>query len=166
MNEEKIKRILKLFQDSEVEEIEVESGFFRTRLRISRRKASDVPVGPVSHESAVIVQTPSAPSAAVPGQSTTPSSAVPESEETAVDDGLHQVLSPMVGTFYRASSPESDAFTKEGAAVKSGQTLCIIEAMKIMNEIPADIVGQVVDILVENGQPVEYNQPLFTIRPA
>ena len=72
----------------------------------------------------------------------------------------------MVGTFYRASSPESDAFTKEGATVKSGQTLCIIEAMKIMNEIPADIAGQVVDILVENGQPVEYNQPLFTIRPA
>ena len=155
MNEDKIKRILKLFQDSEVEEIEVESGIFRTRLRISRRKAI-----------APIVQAPVAPSAPVSAEPAAPSSAAPESGEAAVDDGLHQVLSPMVGTFYRASSPESDAFTKEGATVKSGQTLCIIEAMKIMNEIPADIAGQVVDILVENGQPVEYNQPLFTIRPA
>ncbi len=156
MNEDKIKRILKLFHDSEVEEIEVESGIFRTRLRISRRKASDAPIVPA----------PAAPSAPVSAEPAAPSSAAPESGEAAVDDGLHQVLSPMVGTFYRASSPESDAFTKEGATVKSGQTLCIIEAMKIMNEIPADIAGQVVDILVENGQPVEYNQPLFTIRPA
>lgn len=159
MNEDKIKRILKLFHDSEVEEIEVESGFFRTRLRISRRKASDAPIAP-------IVQAPAAPSAPVSAEPAAPSSAAPESGEPALDDGLHQVLSPMVGTFYRASSPESDAFTKEGATVKSGQTICIIEAMKIMNEIPADIAGQVVDILVENGQPVEYNQPLFTIRSA
>ena len=69
---------------------------------------------------------------------------------------------PAVQSFFS----ESDAFTEEGVTVKSGQTLCIIEAMKIMNEIPADITGQVIDILVENGQPVEYNQPLFTIRPA
>ena len=156
MNEDKIKRILKLFEDSEVEEIEVESGFFRTRLRVSRRKVSDVPTAPV-------VQAAPAPSAPAPAD---PSSTASESGAAVVDDGLHQVLSPMVGTFYRASSPESDAFIKEGATVKSGQTLCIIEAMKIMNEIPADIAGQVVDILVENGQPVEYNQPLFTIRPA
>lgn len=159
MNEEKIKRILKLFQDSEVEEIEVESGFFRERIRISRRKGSDASAIPVVHA-------PPAPSAPMPVESTAPSGVSSEPEEAAVDDGLHQVLSPMVGTFYRASSPESEAFAKEGANVKSGQTLCIIEAMKIMNEIPADIVGQVVDILVENGQPVEYNQPLFTIRPA
>ena len=159
MNEDKIKRILKLFQDGEVEEIEVESGFFRTRLRISRRKASDAPIAP-------IVQAPAAPSAPVSAEPAVPSGDALESGEAAVDDGLIPVPSPMVGTFYRASSPESDAFTKEGATVKNGQTLCIIEAMKIMNEIPAEFAGQVVDILVENGQPVEYNQPLFTIRPA
>ena len=159
MNEDKIKRILKLFQDSEVEEIEVESGFFRTRLRVSRRKVSDV-------STASVVQAAPAPSMPALADPAEPSSSASESGAVVVDDGLHQVLSSMVGTFYRASSPESDAFTKEGAAVKSGQTLCIIEAMKIMNEIPADIAGQVVDILIENGQPVEYNQPLFTIRPA
>ena len=158
MNEDKIKRILKLFQDSEVEEIEVESSFFRTRLRVSRRKVSDVPTAPV--------QAASAPGEPVSAELTELSSAASESGATTVDDSLYQVLSPMVGTFYRASSPESDAFTEEGVTVKSGQTLCIIEAMKIMNEIPADITGQVIDILVENGQPVEYNQPLFTIRPA
>ena len=158
MNEDKIKRILKLFQDSEVEEIEVESGFFRTRLRVSRRKVSDVPTAPV--------RAASAPSEPVSAELTELSSAASESGATTVDDSLYQVLSPMVGTFYRASSPESDAFAEEGVTVKSGQTLCIIEAMKIMNEIPADITGQVIDILVENGQPVEYNQPLFTIRPA
>lgn len=158
MNEDKIKRILKLFQDSEVEEIEVESGFFRTRLRVSRRKVSDL-------STVSVVQAAPAPSVPDPADPAEPVSAASESGAAVVDDGLHQVLSPMVGTFYRASSPESDAFTKEGVTVKSGQILCIIEAMKIMNEIPANIAGQVVDILVENGQPVEYNQPLFTIRP-
>ena len=127
MNEDKIKRILKLFQDSEVEEIEVESGFFRNRLRVSRRKVSDVPTAPV-------VQAASAPSELVSADLTELSSAASESGATTVDDSLYQVLSPMVGTFYRASSPESDAFTEEGMTVKSGQTLCIIEAMKIMNE--------------------------------
>ena len=157
MNEDKIKRILRLFQDSEVEEIEVESGFFRNRLRVSRRKVSDVSTVPV-------MQAAPPPNVPVPADTAELSNSASESGAAVIDDDLHQVLSPMVGTFYRASSPESDAFTKEGATVKSGQTLCIIEAMKIMNEIPADIAGQVVNILVENGQPVEYNQPLFTIR--
>ena len=72
----------------------------------------------------------------------------------------------MVGTFYRASSPEIDPFIREGAHVDNGQTVCIIEAMKIMNEIPTDVGGEIVEILVENAQPVEYNQPLFKIRPS
>ena len=71
----------------------------------------------------------------------------------------------MVGTFYRAASPESEEFVKAGDIAKNGQTLCIVEAMKIMNEIPADQSGKVEEILVENGQPVEYDQPLFRIRP-
>ncbi len=72
----------------------------------------------------------------------------------------------MVGTFYRASSPEVDPFVREGVRIDNGQTVCIIEAMKIMNEIPADIGGEIVEILVDNAQPVEYNQPLFKIRPS
>ena len=72
----------------------------------------------------------------------------------------------MVGTFYRSPSPEADPFVNEGDGIESGQTVCIIEAMKIMNEIPADVQGEVVEVLVDDGQPVEYNQALFKIRPS
>lgn len=72
----------------------------------------------------------------------------------------------MVGTFYRASSPEIDPFVREGAHIDHGQTVCIIEAMKIMNEIPTDVGGEIIEILVDNAQAVEYNQPLFKIRPS
>ena len=103
------------------------------------------------------------PIASVPTASTPPTEPAP-AEKT--DDGLHEVLSPMVGTFYQAASPEADPFVSEGDRIESGQTLCIIEAMKIMNEIPADVQGEVVEILVGDGQPVEYNQALFKIRPS
>ena len=133
--------------------MEFEHSFWRgTRVRLSRRSTA-------AAAPAVAVAPPPAPEVAA-------SSVAPEPKEAVVDDGLHQVLSPMVGTFYRSPSPESDVFVSENANVKSGQTLCIIEAMKIMNEIPADVAGQVVEILVENGEPVEYNQPLFKIRPS
>ena len=72
----------------------------------------------------------------------------------------------MVGTFYRSASPEAEPFVAEGTRVDNGQTVCIIEAMKIMNEIPADIAGEIVEILVDNAQPVEYNQPILKIRPS
>ena len=81
------------------------------------------------------------------------------------DENLHVVKSPIVGTFYAAAGPDSDAFVSVGAKVDSGQTLCIIEAMKLMNEIESDVAGEVVRIFVENGQPVEYGEPLFGIRP-
>ncbi|HXH64772.1 MAG TPA: acetyl-CoA carboxylase biotin carboxyl carrier protein, partial [Mariprofundaceae bacterium] len=77
----------------------------------------------------------------------------------------HQVKAPMVGTFYRAASPDAEAFASEGKKVKKGETLCIIEAMKLMNEIEAEYDGVVEEILVENATPVEYGQPLFVIRP-
>jgi acetyl-CoA carboxylase biotin carboxyl carrier protein len=150
VREEKLRQILKLFEESGIEELELEHSFWRgTRIRLSRRRAAEV-VAP-------LVQAPVEVAA---------SSVAPEPKESVVEDGLHQVLSPMVGTFYRASSPESEVFVSGGASVKAGQALCIIEAMKIMNEIPADVAGEVVEILVEDGEPVEYNQPLFKIRPS
>jgi len=79
------------------------------------------------------------------------------------DDRYHKILSPMVGTFYRSPSPGAEPFVNEGDTVKKGQVLCIIEAMKVMNEIESDVSGRVVKILVENGKPAEYNQPLFLI---
>ncbi|RMG52184.1 MAG: acetyl-CoA carboxylase biotin carboxyl carrier protein, partial [Acidobacteria bacterium] len=84
--------------------------------------------------------------------------------EEAVETDLHVVTSPIVGTFYRAPSPTADPFVREGDWVEPGTILCIVEAMKIMNEIPSDVAGQVVKIHVENAQPVEYGQPLFSIK--
>jgi acetyl-CoA carboxylase biotin carboxyl carrier protein len=89
----------------------------------------------------------------------------PKDEESEFPPGVEVVKSPIVGTFYRAPSPESPPYVEIGTYVKKGDTLCIIEAMKIMNEIEADTEGKVVKILVENGQPVEFGQPLFLIDP-
>ena len=150
MNEGKVRKLLALFQDSDIEELEVQSSFWHgTRIRLTRSRAPS-PVAPAAPMP--IAPAPTAPTEPAPTEKT--------------DDGLHEVLSPMVGTFYRATSPEADPFVGEGQRVESGQTLCIIEAMKIMNEIPADVQGEVVEILVGDAQPVEYNQALFKIRPS
>ncbi len=145
MNEGKFRKLLALFQDSDLEEIEVQHSFWHgTRIRLTRRRAP-------------AAVAPAAPMPIAPTTEPAPA------EKT--DDGLHEVLSPMVGTFYRATSPEADPFASEGDRIESGQTVCIIEAMKIMNEISADVQGEVVEILVGDGQPVEYHQALFKIRP-
>jgi acetyl-CoA carboxylase biotin carboxyl carrier protein len=86
--------------------------------------------------------------------------------ETRATEDLHLVKSPIVGTFYGSPSPGSEPFVKVGAFVETGQTLCIVEAMKLMNEIESDETGEIVRIFVENGQPVEYGQPLFGVRPS
>jgi len=156
VNEGKLRKLIQLFQDSDIDELEVQHSFWRgTRIRISRGHASTTIAAPLAPSAAV------APSVPIGAPNT---AAVTPVEK--VDDGLREVLSPMVGTFYRASSPEIDPFVREGAHVDNGQTVCIIEAMKIMNEIPTDVGGEIVEILVENAQPVEYNQPLFKIRPS
>ena len=151
MNEGKLRKLLELFRDSDLEEIEVQHSFWHgTRIRLTRSRTPS-PVAPA------------APMPIAPAAPTAPTEPAP-TEKT--DDGLHEVLSPMVGTFYRAASPEADPFVSEGDRIESDQTVCIIEAMKIMNEIPADVQGEVVEILVGDGQPVEYNQALFKIRPS
>ena len=150
MNEGKLRKLLELFRDSDLEEIEVQHSFWHgTRIRLTRSRAPS----------------PVAPAVPVPIAPTAPAPATPAPVEKT-DDGLHEVLSPMVGTFYRSPSPEADPFVNEGDRIESGQTVCIIEAMKIMNEIPADVQGEIVEILVGDGQPVEYNQALFKIRPS
>ena len=152
MNEGKLRKLIELFQNSEINEIEVESNFWRgTRVRLSR--------GPTAVVAAPV------PAAPAPAEAPT-ESAPAEAPAATGDDDLHDVLSPMVGTFYRSASPEAEPFVAEGTRVDNGQTVCIIEAMKIMNEIPADIAGEIVEILVDNAQPVEYNQPILKIRPS
>ena len=151
MNEGKLRKLLELFRDSDLEEIEVQHSFWHgTRIRLTRSRAPS----------------PVAPAAPMPIAPTAPTASTEPAPTEKTDDGLHEVLSPMVGTFYRSPSPEADPFVSEGDRIESGQTVCIIEAMKIMNEIPADVQGEVVEILVGDGQPVEYNQALFKIRPS
>jgi acetyl-CoA carboxylase biotin carboxyl carrier protein len=129
-------------------EIEVESA--GTRLRVQRASA---PAAPVVHSVAT-------PVASVPAPTLEPAMVADVAAPTAIT-----VEAPMVGTFYRASAPTADAFVREGDVVKEGQILCIIEAMKLMNEIESKAAGRILKILVENGQPVEYGQPLFLLEP-
>jgi len=111
----------------------------------------------------VVHQSPAAPAVAAPKAVSAP---VEESApaETATDDGLHKITSPIVGTFYRASGPDKEPFVKEGSKIGPETTVCIVEAMKLMNEIQAEVSGEIVAVYIENGQPVEYGQPLFGVK--
>lgn len=145
MDIKKIKQLVEIIDNSDIAEIEISEG--EASIRISRYSSVAPPVA---------VAAPAyAPSYA-------PLAAAPAAAEEPKITG-HVVRSPMVGTFYRAASPGSKAFVENGSKVSAGDTLCIIEAMKILNQIEADKSGVITQILVENGQPVEYDQPLFVI---
>ena len=155
MDIRKIKKLIELIEDSDVAEIEINEG--EESVRISRTSSIQPQV---VHQMAAPYPMPAAPAA--------PAAAAPQTAgttETPAEEEItgHVIRSPMVGTFYRASSPGAKPFVEVGETVSSGETLCIIEAMKILNQIEADTSGKVSKILVENGQPVEYNQPLFVI---
>jgi acetyl-CoA carboxylase biotin carboxyl carrier protein len=150
VNEAKLRQLLKLFAESDLEELELQHSFWHgTRIKLSR----GVRHAPVHAEPAA------APAAPPPTAPTEPPAAEPA-------DNLQVFTSPMVGTFYRSSSPETEPFVREGDRVKVGQVICIIEAMKIMNEVPVNLDGEIVEILANNIEPVEYGQPLFKIRPS
>ncbi|MDX8389736.1 MAG: acetyl-CoA carboxylase biotin carboxyl carrier protein [Mariprofundaceae bacterium] len=149
----KIRRLIKLIQSTDIMEIEVSEG--DKTVRISRSSSS--PVGVIAQPTVQYAASPASDPVVEASMPTKPN--VPGS-----DDSL--VKSPMVGTFYRSPSPETDVFISEGDRVKKGDILCIIEAMKLMNEIEAEYDGIVESILVDNATPIEFGQPLFTIRPA
>jgi len=142
----KLKTLIDLVQQSGIAELEITEG--EERVRISRSLPAGVP------QAAAPAQGVSAAPAAPAAAGTAEAAAAPEG---------HVIRSPMVGTFYRSSAPGAKAFVEIGQAVKAGQTLCIIEAMKLLNEIEADRDGVVRAVLVENGQPVEYGEPLFIL---
>ena len=153
MDIRKVKKLIELLQESDVSEIEIHEG--EESVRISRHRSAEPPLmapatAPAQAAGAAPVATPVA----------TPEPALPAKNDEPEEN---LVRSPMVGTFYRSPSPGSKAFVEEGQQVKSGDTLCIIEAMKILNQIESEKTGAIKRILVENGQPVEYNQPLFVI---
>jgi len=151
MDLRKLKTLIELVESSGIAELEINEG--EERVRITRNvvaaQAAYAPVAAPQQAAAAIASTPTA-------------AATAEAEKPAEADG-HVVKSPMVGTFYRSASPGSKPFMDVGQSVKSGETLCIIEAMKLLNEIEADQSGVIKAILVENGQPVEFGQPLFVI---
>lgn len=153
-----IKQLIELISDKQFNEFELERGSFRLRLIKGPGKTASAQsfaaTAAVAEPVAVIAQqTPASPPPAA--QAVVP--AVPE-------ENLHVINSPIVGTFYRSPSPTADAFVKIGDAIEEGKVLCIIEAMKLMNEIQSDTSGIVAKIFVENGQPVEFGQPLFGIK--
>ena len=155
MDLRKLKKLIDLVQESGIGEIEITEG--EEKVRISRQSAGAAPVIMAAPSMQPMGYAPQAPGA--PGA---PAGAAPGAAAPAEPQG-HQLKSPMVGTFYRAPSPGAPSFVEVGQSVTKGQTLCIIEAMKLLNEIESDATGTIKAILVENGQPVEYGQPLFLI---
>ena len=150
MDLRKLKKLIDLVQESGIGEIEITEG--EEKVRISRQVAGPpmIMAAPAMH--------------ALPAAGAAAGAPAPGAEAAAPPEPKGHVLkSPMVGTFYRAPSPGAPAFVEVGQGVSKGQTLCIIEAMKLLNEIEADVAGTIKAILVENGQPVEYGQPLFLI---
>ena len=152
MDLRKLKKLIDLVQESGIAELEITEG---------EEKVKIVKGGTVSVSTAIPVSAPVAaePRAAAPQAAP----AAPPAAEAPPGQEGHVVKAPMVGTFYRSPSPDAKPFVEVGQAVKEGETICIIEAMKLMNEIEADASGSVKAILVENGQPVEYGQPLFIL---
>ena len=145
----KIRRLIELMKEHDLNEIDLRDGEIRVRLR----KGGDT------------IVTDTRPMAYAPGPAPAAAPAVAAAPAAATVDALPVIKSPMVGTFYLSSSPESPPFVKVGDHVGNESTVCIIEAMKVFNEIPAEMTGKIVAILVENGSPVEYGQPLFKIDP-
>jgi acetyl-CoA carboxylase biotin carboxyl carrier protein len=162
-----IRDLVKLLEESEVSEIEITKLW--GRVRISKNRQGTVSAGVENGRSAQTVvpaepEIVAAPAAPVVPASAEPAAA-PEPVITATEERYKTVTSPMVGTFYRSPAPDADPYAEAGQLVEVGQTVCIIEAMKLMNEIESDVKGRVVEVLVENTQPVEYGQPLFRIEP-
>ena len=165
MNQKELKELIEFLIEKDIAEFELERGDVKVRIR---RGAEHVvaPAAPVTHFAvhttpAAAPEISASPAAPVPAPAPTESAAPPP----AAEPGLHTVHSPIVGTFYECPSPGSPPFVKPGDTVEVGQVLCIVEAMKLMNEIEADVAGEIVKKLVANGQPIEYGQELFVIRP-
>lgn len=156
-----IKELIKLVDQTSLQELEIESEGTRLLIRKPNKTeqyvVASAPAQPAF--APVISQQPQAPAAAV--QAPSPAAEAP----AAVNANLHTIVSPMVGTFYESPSPGAAPFVSKGSQVKEKTIVCIIEAMKLMNEIEAEVKGEIVEVLVENGQLVEYGQPLFLVKP-
>ena len=152
MWQDKLKEIIYILENSDINEIDI--NFWGRKYRVVKSPGINVVDQKLNSDTEILTQD---------NSTTTPQDTPSVNSESA---NHNQILSPMPGTFYSAPSPEAEPFVKAGDAVKKGQTLCIVEAMKIMNEIEAESNGVISEILIKNGDPVEYNQPLFKINPS
>jgi acetyl-CoA carboxylase biotin carboxyl carrier protein len=174
MNAKELKELIEFLVEKDIAEFELERGDLKVKLKRGQQAPTAAPITPVvvaapaaPLASAPFVHVPSAPPPAAVPQSSPAEHATEAPAAAAQEDseaGLHIVRSPIVGTYYEAPSPGAPAFVKVGDTVSVGQVVCIVEAMKLMNEIESDIAGEVVKIFVSNTQPVEYGQKLFGIR--
>src|SRR5579864_7948336 len=163
MNQKELKELIEFLIEKDIAEFELERGDVKVRVKRAGQHGQvhshteprffAVPAAPAAPELAAV---PVVAAAAAPAPSTAP---------PAAEEGLHTVKSPIVGTFYEAPSPGAPPFVKPGDTVEVGQVLCIVEAMKLLNEIESDVAGEIVKKLASNGQPIEYGQELFVIRP-
>jgi acetyl-CoA carboxylase biotin carboxyl carrier protein len=161
MNQKELKELIEFLIEKDITEFELERGDVKVRVK----RGADPAASSSADTRYVTVQSaspevPASPAAPAPSAAPLPKEAAPAREE-----GLHSVRSPIVGTYYESPSPGSPPFVKVGDQIETGQVLCIVEAMKLMNEIESDATGELVKILVSNGQPIEYGQELFTLRP-
>jgi acetyl-CoA carboxylase biotin carboxyl carrier protein len=161
MNEREIRQLIRIVEESGIGELEIRRWWGAKRIRIS--KCVGTAPGPVTVDNASLPAAALAAPVANPALAPVPAPAV--AAELAIEARHHTIRSPIVGTFYRAPAPDAPPYVKVGDLIKAGQTVCIVEAMKLMNEIQAERGGKVIRILVENAQPVEYDQMLIVIDP-
>ena len=164
MNQKELKELIDFVLEKGIAEFELERGDVKLRIKRAAEHSTD------AREPRYLVTTSASPAApdtgVAPAAASTPAPpAAPPQPAPAAEETLHMVRSPIVGTFYEAPSPGAPPFVKPGDVVETGQVLCIVEAMKLMNEIESDVAGEIVKKLVANGQPIEYGQELFAVRP-
>ncbi|RLQ98275.1 acetyl-CoA carboxylase biotin carboxyl carrier protein [Falsibacillus albus] len=162
---QEIRELIKLVDQSSIDEFVYE--YEGSKIEMKKRGEAVVAAQPVQQAAAPAPSAPPAPAAPAAPAPEAPAAAVQETVQPAAEDdaNLHKITSPMVGTFYASPSPDADLYVKTGSRVGEDTVVCIVEAMKLFNEIEAEVNGEIVEILVKDGQLVEYGQPLFLVKP-
>ncbi|SEN22660.1 acetyl-CoA carboxylase biotin carboxyl carrier protein [Lihuaxuella thermophila] len=163
-----IRELIRLIDESQIEEFKIDNEGAKLVIKKATGRATLVTPAPETAPAAALTPAPAAepvkPAAPAPQAAPQEAKAEAPAQDAALDETLHKIVSPMVGTFYRAPAPDADPYVKEGDRVDEKTVVCIVEAMKLMNEIEAEVRGTIVKVLVENGQLVEYGQPLFLVK--
>jgi acetyl-CoA carboxylase biotin carboxyl carrier protein len=167
---DELKELIAFLKENEIAEFDLDRGDLKVRLKFASSIVPPAPAAPAGYDLAALARligstgAPAVPVAAPAAHAPAPASPAAAAPAPVEEEKLHIIKSPIVGTFYESPSPGSSAFVTSGDRIEKGQVVCIVEAMKLMNEIEADAAGEIVKRLVTNGQPVEYGQPLFAIR--